>query len=51
MCTPKSCLEMGADCGPVADGCGGIVDCGTCAPPQICGGGGVANKCGGTTPK
>jgi hypothetical protein len=31
----------------MADGCGGLVDCGTCAAPSICGGGGVANVCGG----
>ncbi len=27
----------GANCGPVADGCGGLLSCGTCAPGQTCG--------------
>ena len=29
-CTRRTCEEEGADCGPVADGCGGLVGCGTC---------------------
>ena len=45
-CTPKTCTAIGANCGPVADGCGGILDCGGCTAPQTCGGGGTANKCG-----
>jgi hypothetical protein len=44
-CTPKTCVELGKNCGPVADGCGGLVDCGTCAAPEFCGGGG-ASICG-----
>jgi hypothetical protein len=54
-CTPKKCSDfpdvdggVGA-CGPIADGCGGLVTCGTCTPPQSCGGGGVPSTCGGTT--
>jgi hypothetical protein len=46
-CTPRTCTELGKNCGKVADGCGGLVDCGVCLSPQICGGGGTANVCGG----
>lgn len=45
-CTPRNCQQMGANCGPVADGCGGIQDCGTCQLPQTCGGGGTPSVCG-----
>jgi len=45
-CTPKTCTELGTNCGPVADGCGGLVDCGTCTAPLVCGGGGKPNVCG-----
>ncbi len=48
-CTKRTCAEAGADCGPVADGCGGLIECGTCTAPASCGGGGIASKCGGTT--
>jgi hypothetical protein len=33
------------DCGPLSDGCGGLVDCGGCTGPAYCGGGGPS-KCG-----
>jgi hypothetical protein len=46
-CTPRTCEELGKDCGPVADGCGGFVECGECTAPQTCGGGGVHSVCGG----
>jgi hypothetical protein len=46
-CTPRTCQQAGANCGQVADGCGGLLDCGTCLAPQTCGGGGIANVCGG----
>ena len=26
-CVPKTCAQTGKQCGPVADGCGGLVDC------------------------
>jgi len=48
LCTLVSCASAMANCGPVGDGCGGYLDCGTCAPPQTCGGGGIPSQCGGT---
>jgi hypothetical protein len=46
-CMPRTCLELGAQCGPAADGCGGLIDCGMCMSPATCGGGGKASVCGG----
>jgi hypothetical protein len=46
-CTPLTCAKVGANCGQVADGCGGVLSCGNCIAPQTCGGGGTANVCGG----
>jgi len=45
-CTPKTCEELGANCGPIADGCGSLAMCGTCTAPLTCGGGGKPNVCG-----
>jgi hypothetical protein len=45
-CVPKTCAAMGYDCGPVADGCAGLVDCGTCPTGTACGIGGKPNVCG-----
>ena len=47
MCTPKTCAQQGVTCGPAGDGCGGLLQCGNCAAPQTCGGGGVPGVCGG----
>jgi hypothetical protein len=47
-CTARTCVQAGATCGSIGDGCGGVLDCGTCTAPQTCGGGGTANACGGT---
>ena len=47
MCTPKTCAMQGYNCGQQGDGCGGILNCGTCTSPNICGGGGVPGVCGG----
>ncbi|PKN29725.1 MAG: tryptophan synthase alpha chain, partial [Deltaproteobacteria bacterium HGW-Deltaproteobacteria-20] len=44
-CVPKTCDQLGAECGSVPDGCGGKVSCGTCAGGETCGGGGP-NLCG-----
>ncbi len=46
-CVPKSCAAQSATCGQLGDGCGGVTpNCGSCANPQYCGGGGD-NNCGG----
>ena len=45
-CTPRSCTALEAECGFVADGCGGLLDCGVCPAGLACGGGGVAHRCG-----
>jgi hypothetical protein len=45
-CIPTTCAIAGAACGSVSDDCGGELECGTCAAPLTCGGGGVANACG-----
>ncbi len=45
-CTPQTCGDLGATCGFLSDGCGGIQDCGTCTAPESCGGGGTPNQCG-----
>ncbi|HSQ64556.1 MAG TPA: hypothetical protein VLM85_15135, partial [Polyangiaceae bacterium] len=44
-CTPRTCTELGYDCGINPDGCGGTVNCGQCNAPAYCGGGGFS-KCG-----
>jgi len=48
-CVPRTCAGVGANCGPVSDGCGGLLMCGTCASPQTCGGAGTPNQCGGSS--
>jgi hypothetical protein len=46
-CQPETCADQMIFCGPAGDGCGGeIPSCGTCTPPQTCGGGGVGGQCG-----
>jgi hypothetical protein len=47
LCTPTSCATLGNPCGLQSDGCGGVLTCTQCVSPQTCGGGGVANQCGG----
>ncbi len=44
-CMPQTCAQQGYTCGKNADGCQGIIDCGTCVSPQYCGGGGFS-RCG-----
>jgi hypothetical protein len=36
-CVPTTCQKLDAQCGPIADGCGGMLDCGTCKADQVCG--------------
>jgi len=54
-CGLVTCASAGATCGPIGDGCGGVIDCGTCTPPETCGGGGQLFTCGdgaaGCTPR
>ena len=45
-CTKTTCAAQGKDCGTIADGRGGTLQCGACDDPDICGGGGMANVCG-----
>jgi hypothetical protein len=45
-CTPTTCAALGYNCGVAADGCGGLLNCGSCTNPQFCGGAGY-DKCGG----
>lgn len=47
MDVPKTCAQLGDNCGLTGDGLGGLLDCGTCTSPMSCGGGGVPNRCGG----
>lgn len=44
-CTPKTCADLGANCGDVGNGCSAIINCGTCPTGQNCGAAGP-NKCG-----
>jgi hypothetical protein len=46
-CTPTTCMAVGATCGPIGDGCGGELMCGSCTGCQTCGGGGTPSVCGG----
>ena len=45
-CVPATCTTAHATCGVVGDGCGNVLQCGTCASPFSCGGGGVPYVCG-----
>jgi hypothetical protein len=51
MCMPTTCKALGFNCGIVDNGCGVPLNCGTCTPPQKCGGGqdgqGTPNVCSG----
>jgi hypothetical protein len=49
-CTPITCASVGANCGPMADGCGGSIDCGTCSGLQVCGFA-TPNVCGQDQPR
>ncbi len=47
-CVPKTCAQLGFNCGPAGDGCGGVINCGSCASglcgatkPNVCGTGGT----------
>jgi hypothetical protein len=47
-CTPTACQALGKICGMVFDGCSAMLRCGTCMPPEQCGGhggSGTPNVC------
>jgi hypothetical protein len=45
-CNPDTCDDHpDVECGLVADGCGGILNCGECPDPYVCGAAGVPNQC------
>ena len=46
ICNPTTCKALGFDCGPAGDGCGGILQCGTCQTPLVCGAAGNPSRCG-----
>jgi hypothetical protein len=48
-CTSESCAQQGIDCGPAGDGCGNLLQCGTCPAGETCGGGGSPGVCGTPT--
>ncbi|HXC49806.1 MAG TPA: hypothetical protein VN634_02870 [Candidatus Limnocylindrales bacterium] len=35
-CAPDSCQSVGAQCGQISDGCGSLLDCGSCDTTSIC---------------
>ncbi len=45
VCVPLTCEQVSAQCGTVADGCGGELDCGGCDFPAECGADGMPNIC------
>ena len=49
VCTLVTCATVNAGCGPVGDGCGNVVECGSCTAPDFCGGDGTPYECGGGT--
>jgi hypothetical protein len=50
-CVPTTCAQLGYNCGPAGDGCGGQLDCGdSCPANQGCGGGGQPGMCGPVPP-
>jgi len=48
-CHLVTCASAGATCGPIGDGCGSSLECGSCTSPEFCGGGGTQFVCGGGT--
>ncbi len=35
-CIPKTCNDVGYECGTLSDGCGGILNCGSCLAGESC---------------
>jgi hypothetical protein len=48
LCHPTTCAAQNFSCGQADDGCGTLLQCGSCTSPQTCGGGGIPGKCGST---
>jgi len=44
-CTPATCSGLGHQCGTWSDGCGGTLNCGTCAANQTCQSGHCVSAC------
>ncbi len=44
-CVPKTCTELGKECGSHSDGCGGTLSCGTCVGGKECSGGQCVATC------
>jgi hypothetical protein len=52
-CTPTTCAAQSATCGSLSDGCGGTLQCGSCAAGQTCASSHVcqaASACQGSVP-
>lgn len=50
-CTPTTCEAQGKSCGPIPDGCGETLNCGTCeGATPVCSGGTVCVACSLTDP-
>ncbi|MFI5297151.1 MAG: hypothetical protein ACHREM_03555 [Polyangiales bacterium] len=47
LCCPVTCTDLNINCGLAGDGCGAVLDCGTCPVGLTCGGDGVPGLCGG----
>src|SRR5688572_28506693 len=45
VCTPRTCADQGLESGPSGDGCGGVIECGTCSGGQQCGSDTAYAKC------
>jgi hypothetical protein len=43
------CTKQKLNCGKATDGCGNVLDCGTCTAPETCGASGTQNVCGSPT--
>jgi hypothetical protein len=44
-CTPQTCTQANAACGPATDGCGNIIQCGTCPAGEACVDGACTTGC------
>ncbi len=47
-CTPKTCSQLGKQCGSWSDGCSGTLDCGTCQSGYSCSNGLCAQQANAT---